>query len=376
MQKSNVVRNNVCAAVMLSIVVLAFGLFAPKAHAAISPEELGRFEVQVNTITSIVAHLVSAHGQVAGVAASNSSNNASANSKALLAQQKVLQAQVKFLTDQITALTKLRDATQVKLDAVTLAIEEQTAAPVCTITTDAASYIVGDIITLSWTSKYATAASFVPDTSGKDTLVVPTGKQKVNGTTPINATVIGNPVVTLKVTGKNGKSATCTKTIPIAQVDEDQDDEDKPDVLIEGGDTSVTLDANSDAQTADDEGIFEINFEVTAVNSDVYIRSIVLSSAEDLTGGVNFLVKDSSGNSAVGEFAATLESSAENPAGYFQVPEGETEDFTLTVSFNPTTSGTYKLELTGVNWSKSSAGAVRNEKPTPVTDYDTDLLII
>lgn len=369
MQKSNIVRNNAYAAAMLSIVVLAFGLFAPKAHAAILPEELSFLEVQVDSATSLVAELMATHGQVAGVSLTNTKNQ-----KLILAQQKLYQIQIKALNDQITALTKLRDTIQAKLDAITTPVEEPAAS--CTLTTDAASYMLGDTITFSWTSKNATSIVFVPDTSGKETLAVPTGTQKLNGSTPITASVIGNPVITMKVTTKGGKTATCTKTIPITQEDDSEGDTDQPDVSLRSVSARETLVVNSDTTTSDDAGLFELTFEVTAVNSDIYIKNVARTGSVDLTAGANFLLYDTSSNLATGTITATLTSTAASPSGYFQIAEGETEDFTLTVSFDPAVSGQYKLQMTSLNWSRSTDGTIRDTEPTPATSYDTNVLVI
>jgi hypothetical protein len=88
--------------------------------------------------------------------------------------------------------------------------------PSCSITTDKSSYNYGESIRFSWTSSYATYGKFVPDTSGKDNLIVPSEPLASSGTVSIPASVYGNPFVTIRVYSVDGQSNTCTKIVPVA----------------------------------------------------------------------------------------------------------------------------------------------------------------
>jgi PKD repeat protein len=87
--------------------------------------------------------------------------------------------------------------------------------PSCSITSNKASYALGENITFSWTSTNATSAGFVPDTSGKDNLWVPGDKFNATGSWQTTANVYGNPYVTLKVVGIDNQSATCSRTVNV-----------------------------------------------------------------------------------------------------------------------------------------------------------------
>lgn len=89
--------------------------------------------------------------------------------------------------------------------------------PSCTITADKESYNLNDTIIYTWTSSNATYAAWQQeDDSGKDHLNLPGDKLNTNGSSPITASVIGNPTVTLTIHNSNG-SATCSKTVNITE---------------------------------------------------------------------------------------------------------------------------------------------------------------
>ena len=86
--------------------------------------------------------------------------------------------------------------------------------PSCTITTDKPNYRLGEIILFNWTSTNAASFEFVPDTWRRDGAkdVQPPGP---NGVWRRAATVRGYPFLTMKVTGQDGKTATCSKMVEV-----------------------------------------------------------------------------------------------------------------------------------------------------------------
>ncbi|HRH24568.1 MAG TPA: hypothetical protein PK109_03205 [Candidatus Paceibacterota bacterium] len=101
--------------------------------------------------------------------------------------------------------------------------------PTCTLTATPAAGELNDKVRVSWTSSNATKLSWVKDTSGKDTLKVPTGNPKLSGSKNVKMTVLGNPKLTMKATGKDGTTSTCSVTIPVTEGDSDEDSsDDKP----------------------------------------------------------------------------------------------------------------------------------------------------
>lgn len=87
-------------------------------------------------------------------------------------------------------------------------------APSCSLRPSTGLTTAGSRVTFTWTSSNATSASWVPDTSGKDNLHVPSGKPKLSGSKALTIDVVGSPTLTLKVTGPGG-SATCTANLTV-----------------------------------------------------------------------------------------------------------------------------------------------------------------
>jgi hypothetical protein len=98
------------------------------------------------------------------------------------------------------------------------AIEPAAPAPIimpqCKVTSDKASYTLGETIIFSWTSNNATYARWLPDTSGKENLPLSGDKLPANGSQKVVATVLGNPFVTLLVANEDGKGQ-CGATVRV-----------------------------------------------------------------------------------------------------------------------------------------------------------------
>lgn len=147
-------------------------------------------------------------------------------------------------------------------------------------------------------------------------------------------------------------------------------------VIIEPGDTETQHVENDESSTTDDEGIFTIEFEVTAFETDVYIDDNAASGTVENNTGVNFLVKSGGSVATTDSQSSDLDSSASLESGRFLVNEGETETFTLTVVIDPATAGFHKVELYSVNWNSTNDDADEQQLATPVEDFDTGSLNI
>ncbi|MFT5832191.1 MAG: hypothetical protein ACI9SY_000574, partial [Candidatus Paceibacteria bacterium] len=88
-------------------------------------------------------------------------------------------------------------------------------APSCTLTTDKSSYELGDRIKVSWTSSDANYVAFVPDTSGKDNLIVTAEKGNPQGYQYMDANVRGNPSLTMNAHAADGSTSECRIVIPV-----------------------------------------------------------------------------------------------------------------------------------------------------------------
>ncbi len=150
--------------------------------------------------------------------------------------------------------------------------------------------------------------------------------------------------------------------------------------ILEAGDMSETLKTNSDTTTADDQGTFVVKFDVTAFDQDIYVnKSAVESTSTATTQGVNFIVTDGSGVRQVsaGTTTASLSSTADTEGTQYRVNEGETKTFTLTVTFDPTTSGFYGVQAYSFNFDET-AGSNPSvwQIALPAEDYESDPLSI
>ncbi len=317
------------------------------------------------------------------------------------------------------------------LGASTTAAVEVPVRPVCRITFDKPLYKLGEKIKVSWTTTGTKSAEFVADESGKDTLPLPTGTTlATKGSATVAATVMGSPAVFMKVTSSTGHEMTCGRRITIVDATAGKNDariaklqtklinlvnqENKlreqaeaiqeriAANLIATLETQIQIDQLMNATNTPktggkpvvDAGSFEstdtvsgendnlvtytMEFEVVADDSVVYIPKTAARSGSGT--GVVFQITSGSGSSsdARGTVTATLDSTADEESGYYEVTEGEAETFTATISFDPTVTGQYRAELIRMNWTDSltinssgsvTAGKLKVLKFTPPEDF-------
>jgi peptidoglycan hydrolase-like protein with peptidoglycan-binding domain len=148
--------------------------------------------------------------------------------------------------------------------------------------------------------------------------------------------------------------------------------------VLELTDSSTSLKENSDSTTADDEGVFTLEFDVTAFEGDLYIDDTAVrgtSFAGD--EGANFVITTGGVATTSGTAVPTLDSDAELDGGRFKVAEGETESFTLTVEYLPAASASYKVQLYSVNFRVDTNGLPDTEQlALPEEDFDSASLTI
>ena len=117
-------------------------------------------------------------------------------------------------------------------------------------------------------------------------------------------------------------------------------------------------------------GEYTIEFEVTAVEEDFYIKDFASTTASAATGGIEFSIDPA----AAGTVTAVLDSTSdEDTPGVFTVRDGETETFTLTVTYDPAVAGSFRVLLEEV-WSSQNVDGVTGSVifvPSPVTDFRT-----
>ena len=134
---------------------------------------------------------------------------------------------------------------------------------------------------------------------------------------------------------------------------------------------SVTTPGDTAANTY---GTYTIKFDVTAIEDDAYINDVAASTTAATNGATFALVGDTYAGPAA---SATLTATADMSGGFYVVREGDTETFTLTVTLNPTTAGTFGIRLNEVLFNDTAANYDTTfTVDSSNEDYRTDLVYI
>ncbi len=144
-------------------------------------------------------------------------------------------------------------------------------------------------------------------------------------------------------------------------------------VSVELVDESVLAIENDDTDQTDDEAKFTLEFDVTAFGDTVYLPFGATASTTDLTAGIVYSIIDTNTNLVVTTGTGTpsfdMDGSGENNS--FKVSDGSTETFTLEVTFDPATSGSYKLRLDEINFATTDAATATDSQDVSDEDVDT-----
>lgn len=135
--------------------------------------------------------------------------------------------------------------------------------------------------------------------------------------------------------------------------------------IVIGTEVETSTDTQGDDDTT---GIFEIEFDVTALEGDFYINDAASTAASN---GVQFAVQ---GATTTMTASGVLASTADDDSGAFFIADGETETFTLTVTVDPAAAGQFRVALTEVWFTENSNGTsgVLLQVPTPESTYRTN----
>ncbi len=119
-------------------------------------------------------------------------------------------------------------------------------------------------------------------------------------------------------------------------------------------------------------GTYTIKFDVTAIEDDAYIATTTSTTG---TVGVTYAID---GTTYTGTTTALLTSSADTDTGYYVVGEGDTEEFTLTVTLDPASAGTFEVDLSSIRFNNAASftGASTLTIDTNNSDYQTDPIYI
>ncbi len=141
-------------------------------------------------------------------------------------------------------------------------------------------------------------------------------------------------------------------------------------ILLPVDSVETSTDTSGDNDTL---GEFTIEFDVTAVEGDFYIKELATEGATSTTG-VAFIYEGTNASSTGDTVSGTISSTADEESdGVFTVREGETETFTLRVTVDPVASGDYRVSLKEVNYSATDDGVTSPQGyvPTPAQDFRT-----
>jgi hypothetical protein len=146
-------------------------------------------------------------------------------------------------------------------------------------------------------------------------------------------------------------------------------------VSVDFVDDTVTAIENADAST-DDEGRFEIEFTVTSFGDDIYLP-FGASSTTDLTSGLEFSILNSNNDVVTtGTYIASFDMDGDDETNSFKVSDGDTETFTLTVTYDPAVSGSYKLRLDDINFATTDAATATDTQDVSDEDVESGTLDI
>ncbi len=117
-------------------------------------------------------------------------------------------------------------------------------------------------------------------------------------------------------------------------------------------------------------GEFTLSYEISAVGGDVYVPKSAVRGRTDATAGVNYRVEGATSSMRV---TGILLSTADEEGNYFKVDEGSTETFELTVTVDPTTSGSYRVQLIQFNWNAApSNSGMKTQLLLPPSEYRSE----
>jgi len=137
---------------------------------------------------------------------------------------------------------------------------------------------------------------------------------------------------------------------------------------------------NTATELVDRQGVFTLSFSVTAEGNDVLIPSSVARVtavnqdyvATDPSVGFWYGIYNAADpGSHAGQFSTSIDTAAVKVGDSYKVAKGTTENFELTVNYNPDQSGEYRVTLMATVFNEDHVLEL-----SPAWDYRTDLLAI
>lgn len=134
-------------------------------------------------------------------------------------------------------------------------------------------------------------------------------------------------------------------------------------------DSGATVTTNDGS--LDDYATFEIEIEVTAIEQDVFIATNPATS-------ISYTLQDGAGSSVIaGSRTVALTSTADENGEYFEINEGETENFTLYVTYSPGVNNIVaRLVLNSISFAPTAISPTQTQLTIPAYDYRTSIMTI
>lgn len=152
-------------------------------------------------------------------------------------------------------------------------------------------------------------------------------------------------------------------------------------IMVEFVEASAERTFTADASGEDDQGTFSVSFDVTAFDGDMRIdNSSEVADANAAGQGVEFSEVDTAGTPVLG--SDILESDtvdSEDTANTFEVDEGTTRRFTLTVIYSADstpTDGSVYVKVDSINWGTATDDTNANYYEFDLGDYKTNYLFL
>ncbi len=134
---------------------------------------------------------------------------------------------------------------------------------------------------------------------------------------------------------------------------------------------SVSETSKSDGSNDDAVGEFTVKFDVTAFEDTFYISATT-------TSVFDYDIEDGDGTTVSTSSSAAVSSTATREGDAYRIDEGDTETFTLTVTFDPDVAGYYRVQLNSVDYGDAAANTTNKaaHSVAPDEDFETGNLYL
>jgi len=135
---------------------------------------------------------------------------------------------------------------------------------------------------------------------------------------------------------------------------------------------------NTISGTNNDSLSYDIDFDLTAFGNEAYL-------SENASSAIDFIIHestmgtvyDTNGTGNTGEVIFSLSSDADIENNVYRINEDTSETFRLKIDYapfggTPAGAGSYRVQVTGINYSTEPSGSVRTYNTSNLTRFRTD----